>query len=256
MRVLFAVLRAAAACAFAAAVVFQLLHSIGFWQAQEGANIPFLVLGFFSYFTMEAGIAAAVVLAVGAALLVRNSSTIIAFTMARGLVVTYSATTAIAYNVLLRPIEVADGSAVPWSNEWLHVLGPAYLALDWMLAPDRRPLPWRTLWIAVVIPIAWAAYTFARGPFALDTRTDTNWYPYPFLNPDTSPGGYGSALVYVAVLAVAILAIASVVILLSRVGRAPDAERPAPSELAAQVSPRRTGQIRGRRTTPGRGAGT
>ena len=255
-RVVFAILRAVAAVVYAAAVVAQLLHSIGFWSAQEGADIPFLVLGFFSYFTMETGIAASVVLAVGAVLLATRGTTRGWFTVARGLVLTYAATTALAYNVLLRPIEVADGSAVPWSNEWLHVYGPAYLMLDWVLGPDRRPLRWGALWIAVGIPLTWAAYTFARGPTALDTRTDTNWYPYPFLNPDTSPGGYGSAVVYVAVLAALILAIATVVILLSRVGRAPDAERSDPDALAAPLPPRRNGHIRSDGTKLGRGAGS
>jgi hypothetical protein len=117
---------------------------------------------------------------------------------------------------------------VPWSNEWLHLYGPLFLVLDWLLAPDRRPLSWRYLWLAVAIPLGWAAYTFARGPFALDTRTDTNWYPYPFLNPDTSPGGYATTSVYVVAISALIIALSALVILSSRrprpqdLGRAPE----------------------------------
>jgi hypothetical protein len=198
------------------AVTVQLTHSIDFWQTQVGADVPFLVVGFFSYFTMESGIAAAVVLAVGTVLLLTRVRRPRWFPAARGLIVVYTATTAIAYNLLLRPMEVDDGSVVPWSNEWLHLYGPLCLVLDWLLAPDRRPLPWRTLWVALGIPLAWAAYTFARGPFALDTRTHTNWYPYPFLNPDTSPGGYGSTSLYVVAISVLIVVLSALVILSSR----------------------------------------
>jgi hypothetical protein len=198
------------------AVTVQLTHSIDFWQTQVGADVPFLVVGFFSYFTMESGIAAAIVLAVGTVLLLTRVRRPRWFPAARGLIVVYTATTAIAYNLLLRPMEVDDGSVVPWSNEWLHLYGPLCLVLDWLLAPDRRPLPWRTLWVALGIPLAWAAYTFARGPFALDTRTHTNWYPYPFLNPDTSPGGYGSTSLYVVAISVLIVVLSALVILSSR----------------------------------------
>jgi hypothetical protein len=211
-----ALLRAALAVTYAMAVTVQLTHSIDFWQTQVGADVPFLVVGFFSYFTMESGIAAAIVLAVGTVLLSTRVRRPRWFPAARGLIVVYTATTAIAYNLLLRPMEVDDGSVVPWSNEWLHLYGPLCLVLDWLLAPDRRPLPWRTLWVALGIPLAWAAYTFARGPFALDTRTHTNWYPYPFLNPDTSPGGYGSTSLYVVAISVLIVVLSALVILSSR----------------------------------------
>ncbi|WP_150306527.1 Pr6Pr family membrane protein [Planctomonas psychrotolerans] len=217
--IVFGFARAVGALVYVIAVTVQLVHSIGFWSAQDGADIPFLVLGFFSYFTMQTGSAAAVLLGVGAWLLLSRSRPPRWFVAARALLVTYAVTTALAYAVLLRPIEVDDGSSVPWSNEWLHLIGPLYLLLDWVVAPDRRPLRWRTVGIAAIYPIAWAAYTFARGPGALDTRTDTNWYPYPFLNPETSPGGYASALGYVAVLATAVLAVAALVVLLSRYGR-------------------------------------
>jgi hypothetical protein len=238
----FAVLRAALAAVYALAVAAQLTHSIGFWQGQPRADIPFLVLGFFSYFTMESGIAAVVVLGAGAVLLLTKADPPGWLPVARGLIVVYTATTGIAYNLLLRPIETDDGSVVPWSNEWLHLYGPMLLVLDWLLAPDRRPLPWRSLWLAVGIPLAWAAYTFARGPFALDTRTDTNWYPYPFLNPDTAPGGYATTTLYVVAISGLIIALSALVILSSRRRRPPgadvDAMEPASSSGRSQLDTR------------------
>jgi hypothetical protein len=219
------VLRAALGATYAIAVAAQLTHSIGFWQTQSGANIPFLVLGFFSYFTMESGIAAVIVLGVGAVLMLTRADPPRWFPAARALIVVYTATTAVAYNLLLRPIETDDGSVVPWSNEWLHLYGPLCLVLDWLLAPDRRPLTWRFLWLAVAIPLGWAAYTFARGPFALDTRTDTNWYPYPFLNPDTLPGGYATTSLYVVAISGLIIALSALVILSSHGPRRAEEQR-------------------------------
>ncbi|GAA1763004.1 hypothetical protein [Kocuria aegyptia] len=42
------------------------------------------------------------------------------------------------------------------------------------------------------------------------------WYPYPFLDPNGSAGGYGSVAIRVGVLAVAITATASVLVGISR----------------------------------------
>ena len=211
----FAVGRMTVAALYIVAVIVQLVQSLRVWATQEGAEIPFLVTGFFSYFTMETGIAAAVVLVLSGVRPARGIRMSAPLALARGLVVAYAATTAIAYNLLLRPIEVPDGSSQPLANEWLHTVGPILLLIDWALAPDRRPLRWRSLWVFVAFPILWAGYTFLRGPLALDRRYGSNWYPYPFLNPD-GPGGYGAAMVYVAVLTALILALASGIVLLSR----------------------------------------
>lgn len=216
MRILFAVLRVCAAVVYLVAVGTQLWRSIGLWVTQTNADVQFLVVGFFSYFTMETGIAAAVVLVLSALTIARARRMPGPLAIARGLMVTYTATTALAYNLLLRPIEVPDGSSEPWANEWLHVWGPVYLLLDFALAPDRRRLPWRTLWIAVAFPVVWAVYTFVRGPFATDTRFGSHWYPYPFLNPDT--GGWPSAILYVVILSALIVGLSAIVVLLSRIG--------------------------------------
>jgi hypothetical protein len=229
--------RMLAAVLYVAAVVVQLIQSLGVWATQEGAEVPFLVAGFFSYFTMETGIAAAVVLALSSVRSARGIRMSAPLALGRGLVAAYAATTAIAYNVLLRPIEVPDGSSQPLANEWLHTVGPIVLLIDWALAPDRRALRWRSLWAFVAFPILWAAYTFLRGPVALDRRYGSNWYPYPFLNPD-GPGGYGAAMAYVGVLTVLILALASGVVLLSRRGST-TTDAPPSGSASAPVTRRR-----------------
>ena len=99
----------------------------------------------------------------------------------------------------------------------LHTIVPVYALLDWLLAPGRSPVRWRTVGGIVVYPVLWAVYTLVRAPFVLDEGTGNPWwYPYPFLDPHEAAGGYGSVAVWIAVLAVAITATASVLVGFSR----------------------------------------
>src|SRR5690606_14996859 len=107
-----------------------------------------------------------------------------------------------------------------WTNEVLHVVAPILLLLDWLVAPGRRRLEFSTVGIIVIYPIVWAAYTMVRGPFVSDALTGaTSWYPYPFLNPDTSPNGYLSVAFYILLIAVVIAAAGTGVVAISRVRR-------------------------------------
>jgi hypothetical protein len=60
--------------------------------------------------------------------------------------------------------------------------------------------------LLAAFPIFWAVYTLIRGPFAADPVTGKQpWYPYPFLNPQTSPNGYLSVAFYIVLIAAVIL---------------------------------------------------
>ena len=68
---------------------------------------------------------------------------------------------------------------------------PLVLLVDAVLAPRRRPLPWRTIGVVVVFPILWALYTMIRANLVTGPATgDPWWYPYPFLDPHLVAGGY------------------------------------------------------------------
>jgi hypothetical protein len=218
VRPLFAVLRIVVAVAIVVAIVAQLSTSLGFWRESGISNPVIQVVNFFSFFTIESNLASALVLATGAALLVvRRGVGSSGFTLARACVTTYMVVTGVVYNLLLRSIELPQGSTVGWSNEILHVVAPLYLVADWILAPDRAPLAARKIWIVLVYPIAWVAYTLVRAPFVTDAIGGNNyWYPYPFLDPVSSAGGYLSVAVYVVAIAAAIALIASGLLWLSR----------------------------------------
>ena len=152
-------------------------------------------------------------------------------------------TTGVVYNLLLRNIPLPQGTTVGWSNEVLHVVAPLYLLIDWLFAPGRTPLRLRAVWGIAVFPILWAIYTLIRAPFAAEPVSGKQpWYPYPFLNPQTSPNGYLSVAFYVVLIAVVILVAGYAVVWVSRrwnVTRGSDAvadddavpdRRPAPTE--------------------------
>ena len=218
MRYLFAALRIVVAAAIVAAVVGQLVTSIGYWGAKGGVDVATHVVHFFSFFTIESNILSAVILLIGAYfLLFRTGEDPRWYTLARAAVVTYMVTTGVVYNVLLRGIQLPQGSTLGWSNEVLHVIACAYLLLDWILAPGRSPIANRQLWKILVFPVVWVIYTLVRGPLVADTVFGRPyWYPYPFLNPNNSDSGYLTVALYVLLITVVIAGAAAGVLWVSR----------------------------------------
>lgn len=223
MRIVFVVLRVIAAVGIAVAAFAQLGQTLAYWP-QQGVDAPgYFVLNFFSFFTIDSNLGSAVTLLIGAVLLlVGRGEDPRWFALLRMSVTTYMTVTGVVYNLLLRNVELPQGLTVPWSNEVLHVIAPAYLVIDWLFAPGRRRLEWKAVWVAVIFPIVWAAYTLIRGPLVVDPTTgNPYWYPYPFLNPNLSANGYLSVAFYVILIAAIIIGVAAAAIWVSRRGRWP-----------------------------------
>jgi hypothetical protein len=217
MRALFIVLRIAGVVAGIAAIIGQLITTYNFWDNLGIANKSALFVNFFSFFTIDSNVGAIVVFAIGAVYLIRGAGDPRWFALLRACVVSYMTVTFIVYNLLLRGIELPQGTTLAWSNEVLHVVAPLLIVLDWFLAPGRRRLDWADLRVIVAFPIVWVVYTLIRGPLAYDeTGHKPTWYPYPFLNPALSAEGYWSVLFYVILIAGAILGTGAGVIRVSR----------------------------------------
>jgi len=195
--------------AIAVAAFAQLAHTLTRRSEQGASDLGFYVQNFFSFFTIDSNLLSAATLLLGAVLLVTGRADRRWFTVVRLVTTTYMTVTLIVYNLLLRGIELPQGETLSWSNEILHVVGPLYVVIDWLFAPGRTRLEWRSIWVVVVFPVVWAAYTLLRGLFASDPVTGAPWYPYPFLNPDTSPGGYASVAGYLALISAIILGTAA-----------------------------------------------
>ncbi|SOE53357.1 hypothetical protein SAMN06296378_0541 [Salinibacterium xinjiangense] len=164
---------------------------------------------YFSYFTIQSCLINIVVLLVGGVMALRHRRDTVLYTSIRMSIVAYAVVTAGVYNLLLRSVPYEGFQGLQWPNEVLHVWVPIFIALDWLFAPGRPPLPWRTLLIPIGYPVLWLGFTLVRGVF-----TDT--YPYPFIDPATA--GWGSVVTYIVALTMFILAIAALCIAYSRRG--------------------------------------
>ena len=218
MRILFAVLRLAVAGSIIAAIVGQLQTSIGYWGGKGGVDIPTHLAHFFSFFTIDSNVITAIVLVIGAYfLLFRSGEDPKWYNIVRASTASYMIVTGIVYNLLLRGIDLPQGSTLGWSNEVLHVVACVWMLLDWLLVPGRTPIATREIWKVLVFPILWVLYTLVRGPLVADTvYGNAFWYPYPFLNPNTSANGYLSVAFYVVLIALVISATAAGVLWVSR----------------------------------------
>jgi carbon starvation protein CstA len=218
VRILFAALRAVVALAIVAAISGQLVTSVAFWSERNPGILGTTLGNFFSFFTIQSNLAAAVTLAIGAVVLLqRRNEDPRWFAVLLTSVATYMVTTGIVYNVLLRGIELDPGLTQPWSNEVVHAIAPAYLLLDRLFAPGNRPMPSKTIGVVVIFPLAWAAYTLIRAPLVTSPSAGTaGWYPYPFLDPRLSDNGYLSVAFYVLLIALVIAAVGLGLLWLSR----------------------------------------
>ncbi|HWH25583.1 MAG TPA: Pr6Pr family membrane protein [Pseudolysinimonas sp.] len=217
MRALVIVVRVLGAAAIVAATVTQLINNFDFWRSLGIIELGVIPVNFFSYFTIDSNVLTVLVFLLGAGFLIRGVDDPPWFAVARASVVAYMAVTGIVYNTLLRGVNVADGLVVPWTNEILHVVGPVLIVLDWIFAPGRRRLEWKTIWVMIAFPLVWAVYTMIRGPLAYNyLEAKPSWYPYPFLNPANSPEGYVSVAFYVVLIAAIIGGVGAGVIRISR----------------------------------------
>lgn len=207
-----------------AAIIAQLdrtLTNAAASTTEWGSHLPTVAVNFFSFFTVLSNLAAAVMLLVAAAWTwsagrdAKGEPRWLAVTLA--CVATYMITTGLVYNILLRGIKLPQGSTVPWSNEVLHVVIPLFLLADVLFAPKPRMLGWSTLATIAAFPIVWAVYTLVRANLVTSPGTgDPYWYPYPFLDPHLTPGGYLGVAGYIVGIAVAIIAVGAGVIRWSR----------------------------------------
>ena len=209
VRVLFAALGVAA-------IVAQIERSIDNWHT-TGLSVAFGITNFFSFFTIDANVGTIVVLLIGAAFVFAKKDDPHWYTVFRAVVVTYMAVTGVVYNLLLRGVELPQGTTVAWSNEVLHVVACVYIVLDWFIAPGRVPLNWRSLRAIVVFPLVWILYTMVRAPLTVgETLNHKPFYPYPFLDPGLAHEGWFTVAFFILLITGVVLGAGAGVIWVSR----------------------------------------
>jgi hypothetical protein len=130
-------------------------------QLHKAVDAGESVANFFSLFTMQSSIVAALVLifAPGHPLL-------------RGAATLYMAITGVTFVVTLR-----DHNLIPWVDLVLHYLFPAMMLITWLIDPPLLP------WSYPRITAAWLSYPCVYGLYSLVRGARTGWYPNPFLDP-------------------------------------------------------------------------
>ncbi|GEP36822.1 hypothetical protein NPS01_04850 [Nocardioides psychrotolerans] len=160
----------------------------------EPPGLAMRLYRFFAYFTIQSNLLVAVA-AVGLALdPARDGAT---WRVLRLAGIVGIAITAVVHFFLLRPLLDLAG----WdyaADKLLHMVVPALALLGWFAFGPRPRTSSRVVWLALLFPLVWAAWTLVFG--ALD-----GWYPYPFLDPDEK--GWGAVLVAVVGITAMFLAI-------------------------------------------------
>lgn len=190
-----AFLRIAVAAAIAVAITWQITDRI--------AHNVFRPAEYFAYFTIQTSILTAVVLTISGFSLLGGKTESAKLTKVRLAAAAASIVVGIVYNLLLRDSapSPADGD-YKWPvlpNEILHVWAPTLVFLDWLLSRNAERLRWLQSFNVVYFPLAWLAFSVARGN--LD-----GWWPYWFLDP-TDPGGLPQMLQYILAITVFFIAV-------------------------------------------------
>ena len=154
---------------------------------------------FFSFFTTLSNLFSAIVLIAGAIYLIRRSDPTETTEIIRGTAVAAIATAGLAFSLLLSHL---DSGMVPWINFVVHYLTPVIMVLDWLIQPPKAKLALRHIWLWLIFPIAYLAYSLIRGAFI-------NWYPYWFTDPNKSPGGWTGVVFISAAITIGFLIVSS-----------------------------------------------
>lgn len=120
--------------------------------------------------------------------LLKNRKPTVRDDVVRGAAVLYMAVTGVVYVTLLTGEDL--GLLLPWVNILMHIVMPLAVVADWLYQPPLTKLSAKQIPLWLGFPALFVVYTLIRGAL-------TNWYPYPFLNPD-KVGGYGGVAAYCA----------------------------------------------------------
>nr|WP_202885701.1 Pr6Pr family membrane protein [Kribbella sandramycini] len=134
---------------------------------------PERVLNAFAYYTLQANLLLGVTAALLAIRPQRRSPLFHALRLhsMTGLVVT-----CLVYHLILAgQFELSPRAQL--ADIVLHTVTPIMAAIDWLLFRPRGQIGVRIAGWSLVFPLAWLAFTLARGPA-------TGFYPYTFINVD------------------------------------------------------------------------
>ena len=163
-------------------------------QAWHLTRIERFVLDqYLSFFTIQSNLLAAFVLSAEAAgglgMSHRRRDSL------RGALVLYLGITGVVYACLLARLPMVQQIVNPWADLVLHYGMPIWILIDWLISPPSSRISFKRALKWLIYPLTYLFLTLLRGAW-------TDWYPYPFLNPN-SPGGWPSVAIVCTVITLA-----------------------------------------------------
>ena len=189
-------------------LVFALLAlaAVGIQLAYGSQQENFIVVNFFSFFTIESNLIGAFVLILTGTEALRSADAG-RFALVRGAATLYMTTTGVIYFLLLRGLEASLQTPVPWINTVLHYVMPLVFFIDWFFAPPTRRITFGRALVWLLFPLVYVLYSLVRGSVV-------GWYPYPFLNADEQ--SYGQIAVTSLVMLAGLLGITALLVTRTR----------------------------------------
>lgn len=138
------------------------------------AGLPYMLIQFFSYFTVLTNLLVAVY---WSSLLARESSPVRRFMERPGVmtaVAVYITVVCVVYQIILRPIAELRGLQV-FTTTLLHLVIPVLFVIYWFLYEEKAKLKLSRIPFWMIYPLAYLAYTLVRGHYV-------GVYPYPFVD--------------------------------------------------------------------------
>jgi hypothetical protein len=186
-------------------IALAVLSAVALGFAGHDAATPATGLtDFFSHFTILSAMAACVVLLASGATGLRDTRGGRGVPdMVRGAVVLYMAVSGFVFGLV--DTEFHDTLMPSWADHVLHQARPLVMIADWLVDPPRRRVRYPSAASWLLLPLLYVGYSLVRGAV-------TDWYAYPFLDPDRGVGGYGRVTVACLLLAVLFVALGALVV--------------------------------------------
>jgi hypothetical protein len=180
-----------------------LLGSITWQVTDRLAHGLFRPAEYFAYFSIQGTLICAVVLGVTGLRAIQGLSETKLIYLVRLSTTVYVTVISVVYNALLRglPGDIRD-NGYNWPvmpNEIIHVWGPVFMVLDWLLVAGFSSVRLRAAFWVVLYPIAWILFSVVRGNI-------DGWWAYWFLDP-TDKGGVTGMLTYIFGIAALMIAL-------------------------------------------------
>jgi hypothetical protein len=168
------------------------------WGNSRGVFSPGIAraANVFAFFTIQSNVLAGICSALLAVGTNRRSE---AFAVLRLCSLVAITVTGVVFHVALARFVGSN----PWdqaASQLEHTVVPIMTVVGWLLAGPRGLISARVVWLSLIFPLCWLAFTLIRGAI-------TPWYPYPFI--DVTTLGYVKALLNCVWIAILMLGLAA-----------------------------------------------